>query len=536
MRLSNRLLSNAATTYMRLGTTFVLAVFFIWYVVGRIGMAGFGTIAFASAAFSISAAVEMAVRQGLLRELAAAIATGQAERIRKCLSSAVVFCAPAALVLVVVSLMLAALAYFGVFRTPADLPGLPMVLAFLFLCEGVHGGVRLMCAPYTQSLLAAQHVATDNFLMVVNRVTYALSAVIVFGWILPEASLAAKLVGFGISRATIQLLDVALGVWLAKRRLPHLKFERGAFDRAEFRSIVGTVWHTGQFTLLMNLNAQFVAIVINLFFGVSYNGLWQIVLQIGGGARMLGQGLLYGVEPLSAHMQEAGRRTAIVDLMMRTIRYQAAAILPAVAVLVLFMDPILNLWVAGRMAMDPYLAEAGISVARAVELIAVMAYIHLASQIVRGSTFGVERMLFGLGHVRSYSWFAKYAAVLNVGLAVGLIWYFETVIVAPVSLLITYLIFYPGIMLAAAKRRVGLPIARTLRRALPRPLVATAILCVPLILLRTQLAQLTLLSLLALAAGSGIAYGLLLYAIVFEADERLRINEIIRGRFGRRGA
>ncbi len=114
-------------------------------------------------------------------------------------------------------------------------------------------------------------------------------------------------------------------------------------------------------------------------------------------------------------------------------------------------------------------------------------------------------------------------------------WYFETVIVAPVSLLLIYLIFYPGVMLTAAKRRVGLPIGRTLLRALPRPLIATAILCVPLILLRTQLGQLTLLSLLALAAGAGILYGLLLYAIVFERDERARINEIIRGRAARFG-
>ena len=84
-------------------------------------------------------------------------------------------------------------------------------------------------------------------------------------------------------------------------------------------------------------------------------------------------------------------------------------------------------------------------------------------------------------------------------------------------------------MLMGARRCVGLPVGRTLRRALPRPLIASAILCVPLVLLRSQLHELGLLSLVALAAGSGIAYGLLLYGIVFETDERARINEIIRG-------
>ncbi len=120
MRLSTRLLSNAGTTYIRLGTTFLLGVFFTWYVIGRIGMAGFGTIALVASAFGISGAVELAVRQGLMREMAVAIATADPARIRKCLSSAIAFCAPCALLLVMVSVVLAALAYLGVFRTPAD--------------------------------------------------------------------------------------------------------------------------------------------------------------------------------------------------------------------------------------------------------------------------------------------------------------------------------------------------------------------------------------------------------------------------------
>ncbi len=538
MRLSTRLLSNAATTYTRMALTCLLGVFFIWYVIGddKAGVAGFGMIAFATATSGLSAAIDAAIRQSLVRELAAAIATGQIARIRKSLTSAIVLCVPLALLLILISAVIATLAYAGVFNTPADLPGLRLALAILLLVEGIHASIRLACAPYTQALLASQHVGLDNLWMGLARLSNPGSAVLVFGFVLPNASLAAQLMGFAAARGSFELLHIALGVWLAKRRVPGLKFQRRAFSRAEFRAILGTVWHTGQVWLLMGLNVQFLAIVINLFFGVTYNGLWQVVVQLGGGARLLGQSLLYGVEPLSTHMQEAGRRAAIVDLMMRTIRYQVAAIPPAVAVLVLFMHPIVNLWVATRMAMGPHLAQAEISVARAIEMIAVMAYIHLASQIVRGSMFGVERMLYGLGHVRSYSWFAKYAAVLNVGLAAGLMWYFDTVIVAPLSLLLIYLIFYPGVMLAAAKRRVALPVGRTLQRALPRPLIATAILCVPLILLRTQLEEFTLLSLLTLAAGAGILYGLLLYAIVFEPDERARINEIIRGRFGRRGA
>ena len=73
---------------------------------------------------------------------------------------------------------------------------------------------------------------------------------------------------------------------------------------------------------------------------------------------------------------------------------------------------------------------------------------------------------------------------------------------------------------------------RVQRRALPRPVVATAIFCVPLLLLRLKLDHLTMLSLAALLAGSAAGYGLLLYLVVLEPDERARINQLLKTRLG----
>ncbi len=322
MRLSTRLLRNAATTYTRVAATCLLGVFFVWYAIGEAGVAGFGMIAFATTASGLSAAVVMAIRQSLVRELAAALATGEVSRIRRSLTSAVVFCTPAAVVLFLVAALVAALACLGVFNTPSDLPQLRPALAILLLAEGFHASIRLACAPYTQALLASQHVGLDNLWVGLDRLTNPLSAVVIFGLVMPEATLASKLVGFAAARGVFQLLHIGLGVWMAKVRVAGLKLDRSAFDRAEFRSIVGTVWHTGQVWLLMGLNVQVLAVLINLFFGMTYNGIWQVVIVVGGYARMFAQALLQGVDPLSTHMLQQGRRAAIVDLMMRTMRYQ----------------------------------------------------------------------------------------------------------------------------------------------------------------------------------------------------------------------
>lgn len=532
MRLSTRLIRNAATTHLRFGTSFVLGIFFVWYVIGKIGMVGFGMVAFTAAMNSFSGAVDTAIRFGLVRELAEAVSSGLPRRVQVSLSSACLFCAPAAVLLCVFGAAFAGLAALGLFNTPADPPGLRSALVVLLLAEAVFGSVRLLTAPWTQGLYAAQRIGLDNLLFVLRRVMYALSAVLIFGVLMPNDPLDQQLYGFAVSRVTIQLVDVILGIWLSKLLVPGLKFSRRAIDRREFRSIFGTVWHSAQVTLLMDLNVHFLAILINLFFGITYNGVWQVVVQLGGYARRFAQGLLRGVEPLSTHMQQEGRHAAVVELMERTIRYQVGTVLPIVAGVSIFMGPILELWIGKRMARDAGLAASGITAHDAITLIAGMTYVYLVAALVRTSTFGVQRILYGIGEVRSYSWFAKYAAVLNVGLGALLMWLFDTPAVAPVGLLLTYVVYYPGIILHAAVRRTGLSVRRSLAHALPRPLIATVLMSLPLLAVRPWMGTLTVLSLLLLGCGAGTLYGILILTVVLQPDERARLRQML-GRKGR---
>ena len=69
MRLSTRLLSNAATNYLRMGATFALGLFTTWYVVGAAGVVGFGLISLAVSSSGPSRALERTLRLGLVREL-----------------------------------------------------------------------------------------------------------------------------------------------------------------------------------------------------------------------------------------------------------------------------------------------------------------------------------------------------------------------------------------------------------------------------------------------------------------------------------
>lgn len=528
MRLSSRLLANAASSYARLGAQFVLGVFFTWFVVGRLGVAGFGIVTFATATFSIPMTLSNVLRFGLIRELAAAVASGEPRRVSTSLTSAVVLCVPLAALALLLSAGLAALAWAGVLNTPDEPAGLATALAVLLLAEGVYGALRLIASPYSQALFAAQHVALDNALLGLSRLTYVASAVIVLALWMPDEPLAVQIYGLAVTRVSLQLLDIVIGVILARRMIAGLRFDRSAFDRRELKAILGTVWHSGQVNLLMDLNVRFIAVLINLFLGMTYNGIWQIVIQLGAWSRLLAQALMRGVEPVSAHLQQH-RPGMIVDLMQRTIRYQLGTILPMVIWVGIFLHPLVTLWVADRMAGDRHLAAAGISVAEALRLVTVMTSLFLVAQVLRASTAGVERMLYGLGEVRSYSWFAKYGALINVAVASLILWRASTPAAVPVSLVITYLIYYPGVILVAASRRAGLPIGATLRRTLPRPIIAGALMAAAALPARLWLGALSLVELLFLLAGVGGCFALLMYFVVLEPGERGRIRELLPG-------
>lgn len=527
MRLSTRLLSNAATTFLRQGLTFALGLFTTWYILGAAGLVGFGLIALAVSSASLSRALEATFRVGLVRELATAIASGEARLIRRGLNSSFRLCLQVTLPLMVVVLGLAASARAGFFNTPSDRPELDQALAILIFSEGIHAAVRLLSAPYLQSLFAAQQVALDNLLQVVSRVSYALSAVIVFGWALPEADLDLQLSGFALSRVTLQLFDVVLGIWLAKRLLPSLRLERSAYDEAEYRLVRGTLWQSSQVTVLLNANAQFLAILINLVFGLTFNSLWQIVVQFAGFARMFFEGLLRGIAPLTTHLQEGGRMGAVTDLLTRSIRYQFALAFPTAVFLGLYARPLLDLWVGQRLAADPYLATAGISSHRALDLAANMAWVLLAGQILRGGFFGVERILYGIGKVKSYAWFAKWALLGAIGFGGPLMAWSRQPMVAPIALLVADTL-YTGVLLRAARREIDLPVGATLRRCMARPLVVGLVFLALLAPTRFFLDRVTVISFGALLLGSALVNGVLTLTWTLEADERQRLVELFR--------
>ena len=528
MRLSTRLLSNAATNYLRMGATFALGLFTTWYVVGAAGVVGFGLISLAVSSSGPSRALERTLRLGLVRELSAALASGDTAAIRRSIASAFRLCSQAVLPLAALVVGLAVAAWAGIFNVPGGRGDLTVALAALILAEGVHAAARLLTAPLMQSLFASQQVGLDNLLLTVGRLTHTLSALLVFGWWLPDAALSTQLLGFALTRVTLQLADAGIGVLLAMRRMPAVRLDRSLFDAGEYQSMRGTVWSFAQVTVLLNIMPRFMAILINLFFGIAYNAIWEITVQFAGYARLAAEGMMRGIAPLTTYLGQDGRGRLVLDLMARSIRYHLTVVLPAALVLGLYAKPLLGLWVGRRLAADDNLAAVGLDVPRALGLAAAMAAVLLASHTFRAGFFGVERILYGMGEVRSYAWFSKWATLGAVLFAAAGMALLRQPMAAPIGILVGQSLFSAGVVLGAARRRAGLPVAETLRRSLPRPLIANLLFLGALLAARPMFAELTPARLAVLLIGSGVVYGALALLVTPEPDERPRLAEIAR--------
>jgi len=531
MRTSTRLVLNSATTYLRLATTFVLGIFLTWFLVGRVGLEVFGLISIAMGAFGLSSAIEGAINGSLNREFSAAIASGDPGRVRRTLSNAIVLALQCAGIILALSLTLAVLALFGVFSTPVGLPHMNIALAGLFTAEGIYIGIRLILAPYRQALYGDRRVGLDNLLMTLARFAHTFSAVLVFGLLMTGSPMHVQILVFAGVHGVLMLIDTVCYFVLARRLIPGMQFRIADIDREEYRAIRRNAMHTGQHLMLIDYATSFITILINLFFGVAYNGMWQIALQIVGHGRLLAEGALRGIDPIITHLKEAKREGLVELLMVRSIRYQLAVALPWVVLYIIFMEPILELWFGGRLTRSADLTAAGISVAYAIQMIGTLASLCLIGMVFRVTTRGLERSLYGMGHIASYAWAAKYAFVLNIALAITLFAVFRQPWMAAIPFMVVNFLYYDVIVLRAASRTVRFPVFAALLQSAPRPLLAAAILAAALLMLRSRIPHLTLGTLVILLAGTAAIYLPLVIGVIAVPDERRRLIEMVaRGR------
>jgi hypothetical protein len=146
-------------------------------------------------------------------------------------------------------------------------------------------------------------------------------------------------------------------------------------------------------------------ICVNLAGGLQANLVFSIASQLVAYIRLLTHGQAIGLEAASAKIftQNANQPSALIPLVRVSSRHQAILVLPAVFLLGLLAEPIVEVWLGAR------LNEIHYSTAVLVDVLRLL----LLGITLRALTEGWMRIFNGTGHVRFYARASLWGACLN---------------------------------------------------------------------------------------------------------------------------
>ena len=410
-----RIILNGFATYARLATTFAFGLFFTSYVTAKLGLEGFGLVSLAAGTFGISFAIESGIGHAVSRELAPAFAKRDPKEIKAAFSSTFTASCFFGLFGGLVSIVLAYLATKGVIRIPGERMEFIRGLVWLLLSEGAIGVVRSVLSVWHRSAFASRLIWLDSIYLIIERFGKPLVAYIVLD---SAASTAEGLdlipqlaVGNFIWISASLVLSSLISLLLVKqaRVLPRWT------DFATLRGVLRRIFEALQFAFLSGFTPQLLALVVNATVGLAYNGIWSVVVQVGGWCTLLGEGILRGIDPLMVHLRVEKGEAQVQSALAILSKVQAYAFI-LVGVLVLSACPkLINLWVGRSWEADEALASLGMTAEQAVEMASFLIFLQLLALLPRMIFSPLERTLFGFGHMKRYLtqvWLASVVALV----------------------------------------------------------------------------------------------------------------------------
>ena len=413
-----RIILNGFATYSRLATTFVFGLVFTSYVTAKLGLEGFGLVSLAAGTFGISFAIESGIGHAVSRELAPAFAKRDPRDIDAAFSSTFTASIIVGIFGGFASIFLAFLSTKGFISIPGEQEEFIRGLVWLLLAEGSIGVVRSVLSVWHRSAFASRLIWLDSVYLIIERLGKPLVAFIV----LDSATSAAEglklipqlAIGNFIWVAASLVLSSLISILVVKQARVVPRWA----DLGALRSVLRRISEALQFTILSGFTPQILALVVNATVGLAYNGIWSVVVQVGGWCTLLGEGILRGIDPLMVHLRAEKGESEVKSVLPILCKVQAYGFIVISAFVLSCTPKLLHLWVGKSWAKDETLTSLGITVDQAIETTSLLVCLKLLALLPRMSFSPIERTLFGFGRMRSYlvyAWIASVVAVIISG-------------------------------------------------------------------------------------------------------------------------
>ena len=233
----------------------------------------------------------------------------------------------------------------------------------------------------------------------------------------------------------------------ARRIFPELRIHPSLFRKSRLREVTGFSIYASIIDWANKLNYELDKLVIGVFFGSAYVGVWAVAERIISGTQRLTNQLNGVLFPVIVDSDTSNRQEKLQRIMLQGTLLSLVMVVPISTALILLADPLVRAWVGPEMlASVPVIQILAVAVA------------------IRVGNATATTLLKGAGEHRMLAWVNLGTGVVNILLSIALIKPFGLTGVA-VGTLIPIALAAIFIVQPAAWRRVGLSGRRALRQS-----------------------------------------------------------------------
>lgn len=388
-----KLVVYAGSSWVRIVIGFAASFILTPILFEELGVDLVGLLSVVAVTLVLSDPIKTAVAKVLTREMTQAKSAGDRERFRDVFSNGVVLAIIGAAVIMGIGAMLAVFGPMALNLAPENVG---RARAALFI-EGFMFASVLFFAPANNLYIASHRVVIENVHRSLVRVIDLVAAIVVFAvdWGDPFLS-------FVIGRAVLRFVHMTLkALWILLHE-PWARFDRSQLSAARMKELAGVgMWSTG--TQIARVG--FVTtdqILLNLFFGLAYNGLYALINQLRAYTRMFGGNIALGVDAIAADLDERGEQETGRAVLIVTMKLALSVTLHCAILIGVFTPALLDVWLGERLYDDADLL-AVMSGEEARRFAWTFILILLPGIVLVETHRSATQNLYGMGHIRRYA-------------------------------------------------------------------------------------------------------------------------------------
>lgn len=495
-----------AANYARLGTTVILGLILVPVLIHGVGRDGYGLYALLGSTLGLGNMFREIVRYSMNRELGHAWHTKGRPNFPETYNAAILISIGLACLAAMVFVILLLLV--PILKIPEPLHG---AARWTIIAGGLNTIFIVLIGPQFNMYMVTERMVSWNLRTALERVGYTSVAIVLF-LILKIDDPARGLTLFAIWGNGVSVLIYAVALVGIMRMEPMLRPKLSLATRGAVRAIIGTSGWNAITTAAMNLHLRLDQIIVNVFFGVVGNAAFGLGVVLTSYVRMLTVGMTDGLDAAAARLTAGERREAVNTLLAHSTRLHALIAIPAGLTVLILAEPLLDLWVARRVAAAAELVPLAVPIVQAL----------IVGLTLRAMADNWTRILYGAGYVAKYAPYFLVGGLLNPILSIVLIMLIpgDRGMIAPaiafsLIILVIHFLWLPAI----GARCLGVSYAGMFAPIL-RPLLTAAIASPILFAGVLLIERWTLIHLAVVVGGFAAAYAILAWRIVVSPDER----------------